>query len=69
MPEQTCNILDVVYQTRLEALVQWLKMPAWNVGDREFEHRFGIQVSKKQNVCSPLSRKYFILWGASVTER
>ena len=28
----------------------------------------GLQVSKKQNVSSPLTRKYSTLWGASVTE-
>ena len=28
----------------------------------------GLQVSKKQNVSSLLTRKYSILWGASVTE-
>ena len=51
------------------ALVQWLKLSAWKVGDRGFEPRSGIQVSKKQNVRSLLTRKNSILWGASVTER
>ena len=46
-------------------VVQWLKLPAWKVGDRGFERRSGIQVSKKQNVSSLLSHKYSILWGAS----
>ena len=30
------------------ALVQWLKLPAWKVGDRGLEPRSGIQVSKKK---------------------
>ena len=29
--------------------MQRLKLPAWKVGDRVFESRSGIQVSKKQN--------------------
>ena len=41
--------------------MQWLKLPAWEIGDREFEPRSGIQVSKKQNVSSPLTRKDLIL--------
>ena len=39
------------------------------LGSRGFEPRPVIQVSKKQNVSSPLSRKYSILWGASLTKR
>ena len=50
-------------------LVQWLKLTARNVGDRGFEPCSGIQVSKKQNVSSLLTRKHSILWGASVTEK
>ena len=46
------------------ALVQWLKVPAWKVRDCAFEHRSSIQVSKKQNVSSLLTRKYSILWTA-----
>ena len=49
------------------ALVQWLKLLAWKVGDRGFEPHSGLQVSKKQNISSPLTRKKSILWGASVT--
>ena len=41
----------------LGALVQWLKLPAWNVGDRGFEPDSGLQVSKKHDVSSPLTRK------------
>ena len=46
-------------------MVQWLKLPAWEVGDRGFKPRSGIQVSKKQNASSPLTRKDSILRGAS----
>ena len=49
--------------------MQWLKLPAWKVGDSEFEPPSGFQVSKKQNVSSPLTREDSILWRASVTER
>ena len=49
--------------------MQWLKLPARKVGDRGFEPHSGIQVSKKQNVSFSLTRRYSILWGASVTER
>ena len=59
----------IVEQTRAGALVQWLKLPAWKVGDRGFEPHSGLQFSKEQNVFSPLTRKNAILWGASVTER
>ena len=45
----------------LGALVQWVKLPAWKVGD--------LQVSKKQNVSSSLTRKDSISWGTAVTER
>ena len=34
-----------------------------------FIPRSDIQVSKKQNVFSPLTGKDSVLWGASVTER
>ena len=37
---------------------------AWKAGDRGFEPHSGLQVSKKQNVSSPLTRKDSILWGA-----
>ena len=40
-------------------LVQWLKLPAWKVGDRGFELRSGIQIPKKQNISSLLIRKRF----------
>ena len=40
-----------------------------NSGDRGFEPRCGIQVSKKQTVSSLFTRKDSILWGASVTEK
>ena len=44
-------------------LVQWLKLPAWKVGDRGFEPRSGIQVAKKQNASSLPTRKDSILEG------
>ena len=50
------------------AMVLWLKLPAWKVGDRGFEPHSDIPVSKKQNVSSPLTRKDLILWGVSVTK-
>ena len=62
----TCTSLHTI--VRAEALVQWLKLPAWKVGDRRFESHSGLQVSKKQNVSSPLTRIDAILWGGSVTE-
>ena len=39
------------------------------VGDRGFEPHTDLQVLKKLNVSSPLTRDDSILWGASVTER
>ena len=40
------------------ALVQWLKLPAWKVGDRGFEPHSGIQVLKKWEVaCSTSNRQ------------
>ena len=50
-------------------MVQWIKLPAWKVGNRGFEPHYGLQVSQKQKVSSPLTRDDSILWGASVTER
>ena len=41
-------------------LVQWLKLPASKVGGRGFEPYSGLQVSKKQNVSSPFTRKHVI---------
>ena len=52
-----------------EGLEQWLKLPAWKVGDRGCEPRSSIQISRKQIVSSPFIRKNAILWEASVTER
>ena len=48
---------------RAGALVQWLKLLAWKVRDRGFEPHSGLQVSKKQNVSSTLTRKDSILCG------
>ena len=60
---------DSLVTMRTGALVQWLKLPAWKVGDRGFKPHSGLQVSKKQSVSSPLTRKDSILWGISVAER
>ena len=49
--------------------MQWLKLPAWKVGDHGLEPYSGLQVLKKQNVSSPLTHNDSILWGISVTER
>ena len=49
--------------------MQWLKLPAWKVGDRGFEPPSRLQVSKKRNVYSPLTRKDAILWGAYSCDR
>ena len=46
----------------VETLVQWLNPPSLTVGDRGIELRSGIQVSKKQNVSSPLTQR-LTLWG------
>ena len=43
-------------------MVQWLKMPACKVGDRGFEPRSGLQVSKKQKNSFHLTRKDLIFW-------
>ena len=51
------------------ALMQWLKLPAWKVGDRGLEPHSGLEILKDQNVSSLFPRKDSILWGASVTER
>ena len=46
-----------------------INLPAWKVGDRGLEPHSDLQVSMKQNVSTPLTRKDSILWGASVTQR
>ena len=48
---------------RAGALVQWLKLPAWKVGDRGFQPHSGLRVF------SPLTRKETTMWETSVTER
>ena len=40
--------------------MQWLKLPARKVGDREFEPHSGLQVSKKQKFSIP--HTHSILW-------
>ena len=46
-----------------------IKAACLKIGDRGFVPRYGIQVLKKQDISSPLTRIYSILWGASLTER
>ena len=46
--------------------MQWLKPPAWKVGDRGFEPHSGLQVSK--NVTSSLARNDSIMCGTSMAE-
>ena len=43
------------------ALVQWLKLPPWIVGDCGFEQHTGLQVLKKKNVSFPLTCNNSIL--------
>ena len=50
---------------RAGALVQWLKLPAWKVGDCGFEPHSGLQVAMKQNVSSLFTCKESIFLGAS----
>ena len=59
----------LVFKQLTWALMQWLKLLAWKVGDCGFEPHYGLQVPKKQYVSFPLTSKDSILWGASVTER
>ena len=49
-------------------MVQWLKLPAWRVGDCGLEPRSGIQLGLKDFVSSLLTRKYSVLRGASMNE-
>ena len=39
---------------RAGVLVQWLKPPAWKVGDSGFEPHPGLRVSKKQKCLFPV---------------
>ena len=43
--------------------MQWLKLPAWKVGDRRFKPHSGLQAAKKRNVSSPLTRKHLNIVG------
>ena len=60
---------SVTSSLRAAVLVLWLKLSAWKGGDRGFEPHSDLEVSKKQNVSSPPTRKDSIMWGTSVTER
>ena len=59
------NNQDVRHLLRNNLINLYLKScrPAWKVRDRGFEPRSSIQVSKKPNVSSLLTRKYPIVWG------
>ena len=46
-----------------------VKAATWKVGDRGLAPHSGRQVSKKQNVSSPLTPNDSILWGTSGTKR
>ena len=62
MVERPCiGRVDLFSSNRAGTLVQWLKLPAWKVGDRGLEPHTGLQVSKQQNVSSPLTREDSIL--------
>ena len=50
-------------------MVQRLKLPAWKVGEHGLKPHSGLQVLKKQNVSSPLTRNDSILRGTTKTER
>ena len=51
------------YQNNIESMprVCWVKLPPSKIGDRGFEIHFGLQVSKKQNVSSTISRTFNIV--------
>ena len=51
------------------ALVQWLKLHTWKVGDPGFEPHSGLQVSRKQNVSSPTTRNDSIWLACSISDR
>ena len=61
------NIVGVLAHVGAGALVQQFKLFAWKGGVRGFEPQSGLQVSKKENVSSPLAQ-VLTLWEASVTE-
>ena len=66
MSNTGCMLGEYVKITNLECFeqfrMQWLKLPAWEVGDCWFKPGSGIQILKKQNVSSPLTRKNAIFW-------
>ena len=49
--------MDSTTKGRAGALVQWLMLPDLKIGDRGFKPHSGFQISKKQNVSSPFTRK------------
>ena len=66
---QTVLLLFYLLQNRGGSPAQWLKLPAWEIGDREFDPRSGIQVLKKQIVSPLFTCEETISWKTSVTER
>ena len=46
-----CAVAYLAYETG--ALVRWLRLPAWKVGDRGFEPHTGLQVSKEEKCFFP----------------
>ena len=59
----------MLLERRAGGLLQWLQLCAWKVRDRGFERHSVLQILKKQIVSSPLTRKYLLLWEASMTDR
>ena len=51
------------------ALLQWLKLPAWKVGDRGFEPNSVLKFQRSNISSSPLTREDSLLWAAFVIER
>ena len=49
--------MDSTAKGRVGALVQWLMLPAWKIGDRGFKPHSDLKISKKHNVSSPFTRK------------
>ena len=54
----TLVITPVLKEERDPCMVQWLKLPAWEVGDHGVAPRSGIQVLKKHFFSSLVEIKY-----------
>ena len=61
LPPSVCNRASCLifqnehFRTAAGALVQWLKLSAWKIGDRGFKPHPGLQVSKKHYVSFSLN--------------